>query len=102
MDKLKEGLDIRIIIYKDGTNAKHGVDLSTFDVKYMRGSRGGIMRNKFCVIDNQTVISGSYNWSDNAEFRNDENVNVNTNNDLATKFSLEFKRLISANQEKND
>jgi len=100
LQKLQEGLDIRIIIFKDGTNKKHGVDLSGFDVVEMRGSRGGIMHNKFCVIDNQVVLSGSYNWSDSAEFRNDENVNVNPNNDFATAHSLEFKRLLNEDDQK--
>lgn len=98
VEKLSEGLDIKIIIYKDGVNRKHGVDLSAFDVTEMRGSRGGIMHNKFCVLDNQVVISGSYNWSDNAEFRNDENIDVNENNASATQYSLEFKRLISVSK----
>ena len=32
------------------------------------------MHEKFCVIDNQIVISGSYNWTDNAELRNAEHI----------------------------
>ncbi|MBN3583384.1 hypothetical protein JYB64_13380 [Algoriphagus aestuarii] len=27
-------------------------------------------------MDNQIVITGSYNWSDNVEFKNDENITV--------------------------
>ena len=100
IEKLQEGLDIKIIIFKDGINQKHGVDLTDFEVTEMRGSRGGIMHNKFCVLDNQVVISGSYNWSDNAEFKNDENVNVTADNAAATESSLEFKRLINAHHEK--
>lgn len=34
------------------------------------------MHNKYCVIDNQIVIIGSYNWSENAENKNDENAAV--------------------------
>lgn len=51
------------------------------------------MHNKFCVIDNQVVITGSYNWSDNAEFKNDENVTVEHDPKQATKYSVEYKRL---------
>lgn len=100
VQKSQEGLDIRVIIFKDGVNKTHGVDLTGFDVVEMRGSRGGIMHNKFCVIDNQVVVSGSYNWSDGAEFRNDENVSVNPNNDFATAHSLEFKRLLKEHEQK--
>ena len=65
-----------------------------FNVVKVRGERGGIMHNKFCVIDNQIVISGSYNWTDNAELKNAENINITENdNELATNYSLEFKKL---------
>lgn len=91
--KLMEGLRIELVIYKDGVNATHGVDLSKFDCIEIRGTRGGIMHNKFCVIDNQKVLTGSYNWTTNAESRNDENVFVTIDNETATKYSIEFRRL---------
>lgn len=51
------------------------------------------MHNKFCVIDNQKVLTGSYNWITNAESKNDENVLITIDNDTATKYSIEFRRL---------
>lgn len=96
-DKLLEmqtrGVRVQLVIYKDGVNAKHGVDLSGLNHKFVRGDRGGIMHNKFCVIDNQVVITGSYNWSTNAETRNDENISVQLDPEQATAYSLEFRRL---------
>ncbi len=91
--KRMEGLRIEIVIFKDGVNGAHGVDLSEFDCVEIRGTRGGIMHNKFCVIDNQRVLTGSYNWTTNAESRNDENVLLTSDNDMATKYSIEFRRL---------
>lgn len=38
-------------------------------------------------------ITESYNWSDNAEFKNDENVTVEHAPKQATKYSVEYKRL---------
>jgi phosphatidylserine/phosphatidylglycerophosphate/cardiolipin synthase-like enzyme len=32
------------------------------------------MHNKFCIIDNQVLINGSYNWTYYAESKNRENV----------------------------
>ncbi|MCH5312421.1 MAG: phosphatidylserine synthase [Prevotella sp.] len=94
IEKKEQGLDVRIIINKDGVNKKHGVDITQLDAKEIRSERGGIMHDKFCVIDNQTVITGSYNWTNNAEFRNEENVNITENaNALATEFSVKFKEL---------
>lgn len=88
-----EGLRIEIIIYKDGVNANHGVDLSDFDCSEIRGTKGGIMHDKFCVLDNQRVITGSYNWSTNAEYKNNENVIITSDNKIATEYSFEFRKL---------
>lgn len=92
-EKRLQGLRIEIVTFQDGVNAHHGVDLSNFDHKEMRGTRGGIMHNKFCVIDNLIVITGSYNWSTNAECRNDENTLITCDHKLATEYSVEFRSL---------
>lgn len=95
LEKVKEGLDVYIAIFDDGINKKHGVDLTGIPHKRIRGSKGGLMHNKFCVIDNHVVLTGSYNWSNNAETRNDENVSTIDNPDQASDYSVEFRRLIS-------
>lgn len=51
------------------------------------------MHNKFCVIDNQKVITGSYNWSVNAENKNDENAAVMYDDERASDYSVEFRNL---------
>lgn len=54
---------------------------------------GAIMHNKFCVIDQSTVINGSYNWSYKAR-QNHENITITRNADrLAKQFIEEFQRL---------
>ena len=72
LEKNNEGILVRVIIYNDGVNNRHGVDLSQLDSKSYKGERGGIMHDKFCVIDNLHVICGSYNWTMSAEKKNDE------------------------------
>ncbi|MDV3953607.1 phosphatidylserine synthase [Elizabethkingia anophelis] len=97
IEKSKQGVDVKLAIFDDGINRKHGVDVSQLPhVKLKRGLRGGLMHNKFCVIDNQIVITGSYNWSDNAEFKNDENITIEHDTEQATKYSVEYKRLTSS------
>lgn len=61
------------IIYNDGVNNSKGIDLTPLDHKKLRGERGGILYDNFCVIDNVSAILGSYNWTNNAEFKKDEN-----------------------------
>lgn len=72
IEKQNEGIAVRVIRYHDGVNASKGVDLSELDHKEVRGERGGLFHDKFCVIDNVHTICGSYNWTLNAENKNDE------------------------------
>lgn len=93
-EKQLDSVDIQIVIYYDEINKKHGVNVKEFNTTFVkRAARGGIMHDKFCVIDTYAVITGSYNWSDNAEFKNDENIEVSFDRELALEFSKEFKRL---------
>lgn len=96
LEKHNEGIDVKIAIFDDGINRKHGVDVTKLHhAMIKRGQRGGLMHNKYCVIDNQVVVTGSYNWSDNAEFKNDENITIEYDPKQATQYSVEFRRLTS-------
>lgn len=96
VEKQKMGIEVKLAIYDDGINKKHGVDIDQVsNIRLKRALRGGLMHNKFCIIDNQVVITGSYNWSDNAEFRNDENVTIEYDPQQATRYSVEYRRLTS-------
>jgi hypothetical protein len=50
------------------------------------------MHNKFCVIDNKMVLTGSYNWSYNAN-TNDENLALISNKEIATSYNMEFSKI---------
>jgi len=53
-----------------------------------------MMHHKFCVLDGHTVITGSYNWSRNAQ-RNDENITVATEApEFAAKYRQAFHDLL--------
>ena len=96
IEKHKAGLDVKVVSFRDYTNVKFGVDLDEIPHKEIRGTKGGIMHHKFCVIDNQKVITGSYNWSDNAENKNDENAAVMYDNDRASDYSVTFRELFNS------
>lgn len=94
VEKHQQGIDVTLALYDDGVNKKHGVDISKIPhINIKRGTGGGLMHDKFCVIDNQVVITGSYNWTNNAEFRNDENITVEKDPEQATRYSQEYRRL---------
>jgi len=58
-----------------------------------RLSRGDKLHHKFAVIDNRTVITGSFNWSPSAAHKNDEVLLVIDSPLLAAHFSREMDRL---------
>lgn len=53
------------------------------------------LHHKVIIIDGRIVVTGSYNFSSNAENRNDENTLVIHNPDIAGLFVAEFKRLFT-------
>jgi phosphatidylserine/phosphatidylglycerophosphate/cardiolipin synthase-like enzyme len=55
---------------------------------------GDLLHHKFAVIDRQTVITGSHNWSNAANYHNDETLLIVQNNPtVAAHFDREFERL---------
>ncbi len=53
----------------------------------------GLMHHKVFIIDGEIVITGSYNFSRSAEKRNDENIIVIYNAEIAQEFLKEFERV---------
>ena len=96
IDKLiSKGIAVSIIIFDDKINNKELFK----ELYYSRASiylSKKMMHNKFCIIDNKTIINGSYNWTRNAK-SNSENIHIVSNNyDLASKFSQEFQKIIKS------
>ena len=56
-------------------------------------ARGDKLHHKFAVIDNKTVITGSFNWSPAAAHTNDETLLVIHSPQLAKLFTREMNRL---------
>jgi hypothetical protein len=93
--KARDGCMIHLIISNDDINNNSAIDfeqLQKHNGKVYKIGNGNtnLMHNKFCVIDYNTLITGSYNWSYKAE-TNFENIVVNYNDtSLAEQFVSEF------------
>jgi phosphatidylserine/phosphatidylglycerophosphate/cardiolipin synthase-like enzyme len=55
--------------------------------------RGDVLHHKFAVVDNKTVVMGSQNWSDAANYINDETLIVVQNAQISEQFTQEYNRL---------
>lgn len=51
------------------------------------------MHHKFCIIDKERVLTGSYNWTRSAAERNQENIIISDDVKMAKDFVREFDRL---------
>ena len=69
------------------------LELSLKGIGTPRLARGDKLHHKFAVIDNKTVITGSFNWSPSAAHTNDETLLVIHSPQLAKHFSREMDRL---------
>lgn len=98
--KKNEGLNIRIVTSDEKSNG-HIIDKlqNTFEVvkiplkgRYLSNR----LHDKFCIVDLEFVMHGSYNWSANAR-DNDETLATALDRDFVRKFANEFMRLIVEN-----
>jgi tetratricopeptide (TPR) repeat protein len=96
--KLQEGLNVELLIINDLiNNNEFGLDFQRFiDLggKLYFGNPDNLMHHKFCVIDNEILINGSYNWTYFAEFKNLENIIIHTNSQEIQPFNFEFDKII--------
>ena len=55
--------------------------------------KGDLLHHKFAVLDRKLVITGSHNWSEAANYKNDETVLIIENPKVAAHYVREFQRL---------
>jgi phosphatidylserine/phosphatidylglycerophosphate/cardiolipin synthase-like enzyme len=72
--------------------------LKDFKIDVQLDSNPKMMHHKVFIIDNRTVITGSYNPTSAGDKKNDENMLVIHDKNIAEKFMEEFKKL--SNQQK--
>jgi hypothetical protein len=57
------------------------------------GDERGMMHHKFCLIDDNITINGSYNYSYNASNNNVENIHISDDYSIYKQFLNEFEKL---------
>ncbi len=95
------GVTVSGVLDKDQYHSNSGTEYNTLsnaglDVRLDGNSR--LMHHKVLIIDRQIVITGSYNFSNNAEHNNDENTLIIHNRDIATLYLAEFQRIYGSSQ----
>ncbi len=91
----KMGIRVRIIT-DDGKIFDKGSDIYSLDrtgIKIKIDSFRSLMHHKFVLVDNQKLLTGSYNWTRTGSDINNENVLVTSNKKIVKAYNKEFKRL---------
>ncbi|MCR4369107.1 MAG: phospholipase D-like domain-containing protein [archaeon] len=87
----RRGAKVRVIGDKLQANSKYSklLELEEKGVE-TRVSKSGLMHNKFIVIDGQLVVTGSFNYTENANTKNSENIIFVHDTKTAQRYSNEF------------
>jgi len=89
------GIDIKIFLDRSQVKAKYSRSRYFVQncIEVRISSNSYIMHNKFAVIDNKIVITGSYNWTASAGERNDENLLVIDDDYIVERYQDYFNNL---------
>jgi hypothetical protein len=61
-----------------------------------------LMHNKFCIIDNRVLITGSYNWTQKAKSNHESITIIEEDDNLILDFNQEFDKIINKYFNKNN
>lgn len=92
----KAGVEVHGVVEADQVTSNRGAEFDPFrqaGIDVRLDGNSGQMHHKVIVIDRSIVILGSYNFSQNAEKQNDENLLVIYNPLIAEEFIKEFERV---------
>jgi len=94
INKHEDGVDVKGILEKNRKSEwseydklkENGIDVKWDNNKY-------VMHHKVFIIDNKTVITGSFNPTKSADEKNDENILIMDDERIAKEYLEEFERI---------
>jgi phosphatidylserine/phosphatidylglycerophosphate/cardiolipin synthase-like enzyme len=99
--RARDGVVVAGVMETEQVNSNVGTEFDPFKqagLDVLRDANEGLMHHKVMIIDENTVVLGSYNFTNSAETRNDETLIVVYNEQIAAQFLAEFQRLHSQAQ----
>ncbi len=96
--KAEAGLTIAGVMDEEQIKSNQGTEFDPFrqaGLNVLIDGIDGLMHHKVFVVDEKIVAFGSYNFSQSAEERNDENLLIVYNAAIAQQFVQEFQRVSS-------
>lgn len=92
----RRGLDIAIGLDKTQSSGPHdlGKYLKQKGIKIVVKKTSALEHNKFCIIDNNRIIMGSWNWSGNAQKQDNSDVFITGCPEQIKRFEDAFQRIL--------
>lgn len=92
---MSSGVDIKLCLDKTQSAGKHSThkELKDAGAGIIIKKSGVLEHNKFCVIDDKTVIMGSWNFSNSAQKQDNSIVVMSRCSETTKKFSKAFERI---------
>ncbi|GAB4510916.1 MAG: phospholipase D-like domain-containing protein [Anaerolineae bacterium] len=97
----ERGVQVRMVVDDEHTLEDEDStieDILDEDIPVRDDSRGGLMHNKFMIMDSQTVVMGSMNFTVNGTYRNNNNVLVLTAPEAVQAYQTEFNEMFERGQ----
>jgi phosphatidylserine/phosphatidylglycerophosphate/cardiolipin synthase-like enzyme len=101
VERAKAGVTVRGVFDKDQYHSNAGTEFDTLHnagIDVWLDGNPRLMHHKVIIIDQKVVVTGSYNFSNNAEYDNDENTLIIHNQDIAAKYMIEFQQIYDLSQ----
>ncbi len=89
----QRGVRVRIVTDSDYADEYGPVELQKAGIPVVFDERNPFMHNKFTVIDGKQVWMGSWNYTNNCTFRNNNNAVVFDSPELAANYTAEFEEM---------
>ena len=91
----ERGVKVRVYLDQDQVDYKYSQSrfLVQKGIKTRISTNNYIMHNKFAIIDNRRLLTGSYNWTFSANNRNDENLMVIDDPEIIARYQNQFEKL---------
>ncbi len=91
----ERGVKVRLYLDQDQVDYKYSQSrfLVQKGIKTRISTNNYIMHNKFAIIDNRILLTGSYNWTFSANNRNDENLMVIDDPEIIALYQNQFEKL---------
>ncbi|WP_196892141.1 phospholipase D-like domain-containing protein [Aureivirga marina] len=95
-NKAEQGCKVEIMVSDHFENKR--ISFKNFQkkggsIKILPTKSGKFLHDKFAVFDNKIVASGSYNWTNSAEYYNHEIIIISDDKTLVKQFNFRFQNL---------